>query len=94
MALLVEPSAHVSNLGAQGQINSLLSQIKGLRKQLTVLQKQLRESTDPMEQTLLLKQIMDLQRLIDMQEQQIANIQEAEKRKQEQRDKINGTKAA
>jgi hypothetical protein len=29
-----------------------------------------------------------------MQEQQIANIQQAEKRKQEQRDKINGTKAA
>jgi predicted nucleic acid-binding Zn-ribbon protein len=94
MALLVEPSAHVSDMGVQGQINSLLSQIKGLRKQLTVLQKQLRESTDPMEQTLLLKQIMDLQRLIEMQEQQIANIQQAEKRKQEQRDKINGTKAA
>jgi hypothetical protein len=36
---------------------------------------------------------MDLQRLIEMQEQQIANIQQAEKRKQ-QRDKINGTKAA
>jgi Tfp pilus assembly protein PilN len=47
------------------------------------VQKQLRESTDAMEQTLLMKQIMDLQRLIEMQEQQIANIQQAEKRKQE-----------
>jgi predicted nucleic acid-binding Zn-ribbon protein len=94
MALEISASTRIGGMGSQSQINLILSNIKGLRKQLKALQKQLSESTDPNEQKLLMKQIIELQRIIEMQEQQIANIQREEVRKQQQRDKINGTRAA
>jgi predicted nucleic acid-binding Zn-ribbon protein len=94
MALAINGSTRTGSVGSQNQINMLLSQIKGLRKQLAALRKKLGDSTDPAEQKMLMKEIMDLQRLIEMQEQQIANIQREDQRKQQQRDKVNGTKAA
>ena len=69
------------NVGSQNMITQILSRIKGLRKQLAVLQKQLKESSDPDEQKLLLKQIMDLQQVIDMAQAQIAQIQANDQRK-------------
>lgn len=94
MALSIESSARAGGPAVQNQISMLLSQIRGLRKQLTALRKQLEKATDPNEQKMLMKQIMDLQRLIEMQEQQIANIQQEELRKQKLREKVNDTKAA
>jgi predicted nucleic acid-binding Zn-ribbon protein len=69
------------NVSSQSLIAQILARIKGLRKQLTALQKQLKESTDPAEQKLLMKQIQDLQQVIDMAEAQIAQIQANDQRK-------------
>lgn len=69
------------NVGSQNLITQILARIKGLRKQLTALQKQLKESSDPAEQKLLLKQIQDLQQVIDMAQAQIAQIQANDQRK-------------
>lgn len=74
------------NVGSQNLITQILAQIKGLRKQMTALQKQLRESTDPAEQKMLLKQMQDLQMLIDMLQQQIAQIQANDARKEAMRE--------
>nr|WP_315393961.1 FlxA-like family protein [uncultured Duganella sp.] len=70
-----------NSVGAQSQIGRIMAQIKGVRKQLESLQKQLRETSDPELQKLLFKQIFDLQRTIQMMEQQIAQIEAAEQRK-------------
>ena len=70
------------NVSSQSMITRILAQIKGLRKQITALQKQLKESTDPAEQKLLMKQIMDLQQVIDMLQAQIAQIEANDKRKE------------
>ncbi len=94
MSISISGSSGVSSTNTQGQIDRIEASVKGLRKQIQSLQKQLRESTDANEQKILTKEIMDLQRQIQMQEQQIANIQQQEQQKQEQRDKINGTKAS
>ena len=69
------------NIGSQNQIMRILAQIKGMRKQLTALQKQLRETSDPELQKILFKQIIDLQQMIQMMEQQIAQIEAADQRK-------------
>lgn len=69
------------NVSSQSLISRILAQIKGLRKQLVALQKQLKESNDPAEQKLLMKQIQDLQQVIDMAEAQIAQIQANDQRK-------------
>ena len=94
MDFTVNASARVSSLGAQNQIDMILAQIKGLRKQLLALQKKLRESTDPQEQKALMKEIMDMQQLIQLQEARIAALQQEDQRKQKLREQVNGTKAA
>lgn len=74
-------SSVTNNVGAQGQIVRIMAQIKGVRKQLASMQKQLRETSDPELQKLLFKQIFDLQRTIQLLEQQIAQIEAAEQQK-------------
>lgn len=69
------------DVGSQNLITQILARIKGLRKQLTALQKQLKESNDPEEKKLLMKQIQDLQQVISMAEAQIAQIQANDQRK-------------
>lgn len=59
-----------------------MAQIKNVRKQLASLQKQLRETSDPELQKLLFKQIFDMQRTIQLMEQQIAQIEAAEQQKE------------
>jgi len=66
---------------SQGQISLILSQIKGIRKQVTVLQKKLMETSDPETRKIMMKEIMDLQRTIEMLQQQIAMIEANEQRK-------------
>jgi predicted nucleic acid-binding Zn-ribbon protein len=76
----------VDNSGsAESQINRILTQIKGVRKQLVALQKQLQEVSDPDVRKVMMKQIQDLQRTIEMLQQQIAMIEANELRKQEMR---------
>ena len=74
-------SSVTNNVSGQSQIARIMAQIKGVRKQLASLQKQLRETSDPEIQKLLFKQIFDLQRTIQMMEQQIAQIEAAEQQK-------------
>ena len=83
MALSIGSGARgvTNSVGAQGQIVRILAQIKGVRKQLDSMQKQLRETSDPELQKLLFKQIFDLQRTIQLMEQQIAQIEAAEQQK-------------
>ena len=83
MALSIGSSARrvTNSVGTQGQIMRIMAQIKDVRKQLTALQKQLRETSDPEVQKLLFKQIFDMQRTIQMMEQQIAQIEAAEQQK-------------
>lgn len=83
MALSIGSGASgVTNNGSeQSQITRILTQIKGVRKQLASLQKQLQETSDPQVQKLLFKQISDLQRTIELMEQQIAQIENAEQQK-------------
>ena len=83
MALSIGSGASgVTNNGSeQSQITRILTQIKGVRKQLAALQKQLQETSDPQVQKLLFKQISDLQRTIELMEQQIAQIENAEQQK-------------
>jgi hypothetical protein len=83
MALSIGSGARgvTNSVGAQGQIVRIMAQIKGVRKQLDSMQKQLRETSDPELQKLLFKQIFDLQRTIQLMEQQIAQIEAAEQQK-------------
>ena len=83
MALSIGSSARsvTNSVGTQGQIMRIMAQIKDVRKQLTALQKQLRETSDPEVQKLLFKQIFDMQRTIQLMEQQIAQIEAAEQQK-------------
>ena len=83
MALSIGSGARsiTNSVSAQGQIVRIMAQIKGVRKQLTALQKQLRETSDPEVQKLLFKQIFDMQRTIQLMEQQIAQIEAAEQQK-------------
>jgi hypothetical protein len=83
MALSIGSGARTitNSVSAQGQIVRIMAQIKGVRKQLTALQKQLRETSDPELQKLLFKQIFDMQRTIQLMEQQIAQIEAAEQQK-------------
>ena len=83
MALSIGSGARgvTNSVGAQGQIVRILAQIKGVRKQLDSMQKQLRETSDPELQKLLFKQIFDLQHTIQLMEQQIAQIEAAEQQK-------------
>jgi hypothetical protein len=83
MALSIGSGARsvTNSVGAQGQIVRIMAQIKGVQKQLTSLQKQLRETSDPELQKLLFKQIFDLQRTVQLMEQQIAQIEAAEQQK-------------
>jgi predicted nucleic acid-binding Zn-ribbon protein len=69
--------------GAQAQINGLLGNIKKLRKQITALQKQLMETSDPQARLQLIKEIEDLNRTVQLLERQIAQIEENERRKAE-----------
>lgn len=83
MALSIGRGARsiTNSVSAQGQIVRIMAQIKDVRKQLTALQKQLRETSDPEMQKLLFKQIFDMQRTIQLMEQQIAQIEAAEQQK-------------
>ena len=83
MALSIGSGARsvTNSVSAQGQIVRIMAQIKGVRKQLAALQKQLRETSDPEMQKLLFKQIFDMQRTIQLMEQQIAQIEAAEQQK-------------
>jgi predicted nucleic acid-binding Zn-ribbon protein len=83
MALSIGSGARsvTNSVGAQSQILRIMAQIKGVRKQLASMQKQLRETSDPELQKLLFKQIFDLQRTIQLMEQQIAQIEAAEQQK-------------
>ncbi|WP_217433108.1 hypothetical protein [Rugamonas aquatica] len=63
----------------------ILKSIKGLRKKVVLLQKQLMEETDPQARVLLSKQIQDLQNTIALLERQIAQIEEAERRRAQMR---------
>ena len=83
MALSIGRGARsiTNSVTAQGQILRIMAQIKDVRKQLTALQKQLRETSDPEVQKLLFKQIFDMQRTIQLMEQQIAQIEAAEQQK-------------
>jgi len=95
MSLGIEGSTRTGGIGATNEIAAINARIKGLRKQLLALQKQLREATDPEEQKWLMKQIMDLQRMIQMEEQRIVAIQqEQQRRRQLRNDQANDTKAA
>ena len=83
MALSIGSGARgvTNSVGVQGQITRIMAQIKNVRKQLASLQKQLRETSDPELQKLLFKQIFDMQRTIQLMEQQIAQIEAAEQQK-------------
>lgn len=83
MALSIGSGARsiTNSVSAQGQIVRIMAQIKGVRKQLASMQKQLRETSDPEMQKLLFKQIFDMQRTIQLMEQQIAQIEAAEQQK-------------
>ena len=83
MALSIGGGARsvTNSVDGQSQIVRITAQIKGVRKQLASLQKQLRETSDPDLQKLLFKQIFDLQRTIQLMEQQIAQIEAAEQQK-------------
>lgn len=83
MALSIGSGARgvTNSVGTQGQIMRIMAQIKNVRKQLAALQKQLRETSDPELQKLLFKQIFDMQRTIQLMEQQIAQIEAAEQQK-------------
>ena len=70
-----------NSVDTQSQIMRIMAQIKGVRKQLASLQKQLRETSDPEVQKLLFKQIFDMQRTIQLMEQQITQIEAAEQQK-------------
>ena len=82
MALSIGSGARgvTHSVDGQNQIMRIVAQIKGVRKQLDALQKQLRETSDPELQKLLFKQIFDLQRTIQLMEQQIAQIEAADQR--------------
>ncbi len=82
MALSIGSGARgvTNSASGQNQITRIMAQIKGVRKELVALQKQLRETSDPELQKLLFKQIFDLQRTIQLMEQQIAQIEAAEQR--------------
>ncbi|WP_295995204.1 FlxA-like family protein [Rugamonas sp.] len=71
--------------GAQGQINMLFAQIKALFKKIAQLQKQLMESTDPGERMRLMKEIIDLQRSVQLLEDQIAQIEQNQQLKAKNR---------
>lgn len=94
MALSVSGSGVTQNVGSQNQIMRIVAQIKGMRKQLVALQKQLRETSDPELQKILFKQIIDLQQMIQMMEQQIAQIEAADQRKAALREHVKQEHAA
>lgn len=73
------------SVSAQDQISMILKSIKGLRKKVALLQKQLMNEPDPQARLLLSKQIQDLQNTIALLERQIAQIEEAEKRRAQMR---------
>lgn len=81
-------SAHRTELSvsAQDQISMILKSIKGLRKKVALLQKQLMNEPDPQARLLLSKQIQDLQNTIALLERQIAQIEEAERRRAQMRE--------
>jgi|SRR5471032_937747 len=76
-------SAHRAEIGASAQdrISMILKQIKTLRKRVAQLQKLLLNEPDPMVRLKLSKEIDDVQRTIQLLERQIAQIEEAEKRR-------------
>ncbi len=76
-------SAHRTELSASAQdrISMILKQIKTLRKKVALLQKQLMNEPDPLVRLKLAKEIEDVQRTIQLLERQIAQIEEAEKRR-------------
>ncbi|MQA18182.1 FlxA-like family protein [Rugamonas rivuli] len=74
------------SVSAQDQISMILKSIKGLRKKIVLLQKQLMDEADPNVRRLLAKQIEDLQRTVELLERQIAQIEEAERRRAQMRE--------
>lgn len=67
--------------GAPGQISMLFSQIKTLLKKLTQLQKQLMETTGAADRMTLIKEIADLERDIQLLQEQVAQIEQNEQQK-------------
>ncbi len=74
-----------ASVESQGSISLLLSKIKGLRKNLRLLQKQLMETADPAERKVLLKMIQDVQEMMAMFDAQIRQIQQADQRREAHR---------
>lgn len=79
---------HRMELGvnAQDQINMLLKQIKTLRKRVAQLQKQMMNEPDPAVRLQLSKEIIDVERTIQLLERQIMQIEEAERRRAKARE--------
>lgn len=77
------------SMESQGSISMLLSKIKGLRKNLRLMQKQLMETTDPAERKVLLKMIQDVQEMMAMFEAQIRQIQQADQRREAHQQEAN-----
>lgn len=88
-------SAHRAEIGASAQdrIGMILKQIKTLRKRVAQLQKLLLNEPDPTVRLKLSKEIDDVQRTIQLLERQIAQIEEAEKRRAKIRQEAKHTMA-
>lgn len=67
--------------GSQSRIDSLLAQIDTLRKRIVTLQKQLADTEAPSEREKLSKQIIDILHMMQLLEQQMAQIQFNEQQK-------------
>lgn len=73
------------SVGAQGQINSLLKQIKTLLKKIGQLQKELSDSNNPADRMRIIKEIIDLERTVQLLQQQIAQIEHNEQQRAKNR---------
>ncbi|NVD71770.1 hypothetical protein HUX88_14600 [Duganella sp. BJB1802] len=71
---------------AHDHINAILKQIKTLRKRAEQLQKQMLNETDPAVRLQLSKEIIDVERTIQLLERQIMQIEEAERRRAKARE--------
>lgn len=67
--------------GSQSRLDSLLAQIDTLRKRIVTIQKQLMETEAPAEREKLSKQIIDILHMMQLLEQQMAQIQFNEQQK-------------
>lgn len=81
-------------VSAQDQISMILKQIKTLRKRVAQLQKLLMNEPDPAARRQLSKEIIDVERTIQLLERQIAQIEETERRRARAREHAQALMAA